>query len=108
MVYINAHNGKIVNRISQVHDALFRRLFEQSTSTQVWQEGDAFPGVLNGDQQNIVNFSGDSYYHFFNAFGRDSYDGAGSEMRSVNNDPTIACPNANWNGDTTNATASLR
>ena len=102
MVYIDAHNGKIVNRISQVEDALFRRLFEQNTSTQVWQEGDAFPGSLNQDQQNIVDFSGDSYYHFFNAFGRDSYDGAGAEMRSVNNDPTIACPNANWNGATTN------
>ena len=23
-------------------------------------------------------------------------------MRSVNNDPSIACPNANWNGVTTN------
>jgi Zn-dependent metalloprotease len=102
MVYINAHNGKIVNRISQVEDALFRRLFEQNTSNQVWQEGDAFPGSLNGDQQNIVNFSGHSYYHFFNAFGRDSYDAAGAEMRSVNNDPTINCPNANWNGATTN------
>src|SRR5688572_15999368 len=102
MGYINAHNGKIVNRISLVHDALFRRLFEQNTGKQVWQEGDAFPGSLNGDQQNSVNFSGDSYYHFFNAFGRDSYDAAGAEMRSVNNDPTIACPNANWNGETTN------
>ena len=101
-VYINAHNGKIVNRISQVHDGLHRVLYEQNTSNQVWQEGDPFPGSLNGDQQNIVNFSGDSYYHFFNAFGRDSYDGAGAQMRSVNNDPTIACPNANWNGATTN------
>ncbi len=102
MVYINAHNGKIVNRISRVHDALFRRLYEQNTSTQVWQEGDVFPGALNSDQQNIVNFSGNSYYHFFNTFGRDSYDAAGAEMRSVNNDPGIACPNANWNGATTN------
>lgn len=102
MVYIDAHSGKIVNRISQIHDALFRRLFEQNTGNQVWQEGEAFPGSLNEDQQNIVNFSGDSYYHFFNAFGRDSYDGAGAEMQSVNNDPTIACPNANWNGATTN------
>jgi len=102
MVYINAHNGKIVNRISQVEDALFRRLFEQNTSTQIWQEGDPFPGSLNQDQQNIVNFSGDSYYLFFNAFGRDSYDGAGAEMQSVNNDPRINCPNANWNGLTTN------
>ena len=102
MVYIDAHSGKIVNRISLVHDALFRRLFEQNPGNPVWQEGDAFPGSLNQDQQNIVNFSGDSYYHFFNAFGRDSYDGAGAEMQSVNNDPTIACPNANWNGATTN------
>lgn len=101
-VYINAHDGKIVNRISQVHDALFRRLFEQNTSNQVWQEGDPFPGSLTGDQQNIVTFSGNSYYHFFNAFGRDSYDGAGHEMQSVNNDPRINCPNANWNGATTN------
>ena len=61
-----------------------------------------FPGSLNQDQQNIVNFSGDSYYYFFNAFGVDSYDGAGSEMQSVNNDPRINCPNANWNGVTTN------
>lgn len=102
LVYVNAHTGKIVNRVSTIHDALYRRLFEQNTGNQVWQEGDAFPGALNADQQNIVNFSGQSYYHFFNAFGRDSYDGAGAELRSVNNDPTIACPNANWNGATTN------
>jgi len=102
MVYIDAHNGKIVNRISRIHDALFRRLFEMNTGNQVWQEGDPFPGALNQDQQNIVNFSGDSYYHFFNAFGVDSYNGAGAEMQSVNNDPRINCPNANWNGITTN------
>jgi hypothetical protein len=102
MVYLNAHNGKIVNRISQVEDALFRRVFEQNTGNQVWQEGDAFPGTLNQDQQNIVNFSGQAYYHFYNAFGRDSYDAAGAEMQTVNNDPTINCPNANWNGATTN------
>src|SRR5688572_16353999 len=102
MVYMNAHNGKIVNRISQIHDALHRVLYEQNTSNKVWEEGQPFPGTLNQDQQNIVNFSGHSYYHFFNAFGRDSYDAAGAQMRSVNNDPTINCPNANWNGATTN------
>ena len=102
MVYLDAHNGKIINRISLVEDALFRRLFEQNTGNQVWQEGDPFPGSLSQDQANIVDFSGDSYYHFFNAFGVDSYDGAGAEMQSVNNDPRINCPNANWNGITTN------
>ena len=102
VVFVHAHAGKIVNRYSTIHDALFRRLYEQNTSTQVWQEGDPFPGALNQDQQNIVNYSGDSYRFFDNAFGRDSYDDAGAEMRSVNNDPTINCPNANWNGATTN------
>ena len=101
-VFVHANAGKIVNRYSTIDEALFRRLFEQNTGNQVWQEGDAFPGALNVDQQNIVNFSGDSYRFFDNAFGRDSYDAAGAEMRSVNNDPTISCPNANWNGATTN------
>jgi Zn-dependent metalloprotease len=102
-VFVNAHGGKIVNRYSAVHDALHRVLYEMSAATPpIWEEGDPFPGTLNQDQQNIVDFSGDSYYHFFNAFGRDSYDGAGAFMRSVNNDPTIQCPNANWNGTTTN------
>ena len=101
-VFVHANAGKIVNRYSTIDNALFRRLFEMNTGNQVWQEGDPFPGALNIDQQNIVNFSEDSYYFFFNAFGRDSYDGAGAEMQSVNNDPTIACPNANWNGATTN------
>ncbi len=102
VVFVHANAGKIVNRFSTIDNALFRRLFEMNTGNQVWQESDPFPGSLNGDQQNIVNFSGDSYRFFDNAFGRDSYDGAGAEMQSVNNDPTIACPNANWNGATTN------
>ncbi|HET9666790.1 MAG TPA: M4 family metallopeptidase, partial [Desertimonas sp.] len=108
LVFVNAHVGKLVNRYSLVHDALFRRLFEgQGTPQnplppiQIWQEGQSTAG-LNTNQLNIVNFSGDSYRFFFNTWARDSYDGAGAEMRSVNNDPTIACPNANWNGLTTN------
>ncbi|HEX6128814.1 MAG TPA: M4 family metallopeptidase [Candidatus Limnocylindria bacterium] len=101
-VFVHANTGKVINRYTLVDNALYRRLFEENTSNQVWQEGDPFPGALNSDQQNIVNFSGDSYYFFFNAFGVDSYDQAGAEMQSVNNDPRISCPNANWNGLTTN------
>ena len=103
VVFVHANAGKVVNRYSAVTDALFRKLYESSpNTTPIWQEGDPFPGALNGDQRNLVTFSGNSYYHFFNAFGRDSYDAAGAIMRTVNNDPTIACPNANWNGATTN------
>ena len=47
--------------------------------------------------------SGESYWFFENAFDRDSYDGDGAAKRiTVNNDPRIDCPNANWNGITTN------
>lgn len=101
-VFVQANTDKVINRYSLVDDALYRILYEQNTGNKVWEEGDAFPGSLNVDQQNIVNYTEDAYYHFFNAFGRDSYNGAGANMRSVNNDPTIACPNANWNGSTTN------
>ena len=102
-VFVHANTGKVINRYSLVDNALHRVLYEQSANTpQIWEEGDPFPGALNGDQQNIVTFSGQSYHFFFGAFGVDSYDGAGANMRSVNNDPTIACPNANWNGSTTN------
>ena len=106
-VYVHAHAGKIVNRYSSVNTALHRRLFEGRPPVQVWNEGDPFPGLLNEDQQNIVNFSGHTYWLFFNAFGRDSWDGAGAEMQSINNDPAIACPNANWNGATTNYCAGV-
>ena len=46
--------------------------------------------------------SGESYWFFKDVFDRDSYDGNGATRITVNNDPTIACPNANWNGITTN------
>lgn len=49
-----------------------------------------------------MNSAGESYAFFDNAFNRDSYDGEGATMKTVNNDPAIRCPNANWNGTTTN------
>jgi Zn-dependent metalloprotease len=104
MVFIDAQTGKVVNRYSMVHDGLYRELYEESYSRKGlrWEEGDRFPGRLDTDQQNEVLGTGESYWFFQNAFGRDSYDGAGHKMITVNNDPRISCPNANWNGVTTN------
>ena len=50
----------------------------------------------------MVDSTGEAYWLFNNAFGRDSYDAAGAHMVTINNDPRIECPNANWNGVTTN------
>ena len=108
MLYLNAGSGKLLNRYSLVDDARERHVYERSydpnnpTATEVYKEGDPVPGSLNQDQQNIVRASGEAYHFFNNSFGYDSYDNAGAPMRTVNNDPRINCPNANWNGRTTN------
>src|SRR5262245_47029239 len=72
MVFVHAHAGKVVNRYSLGEGALVRVLYEQNAgTTPVWVEGDPFPGTLNEDQANIVDFSGDSYRFYMNTFGRD-------------------------------------
>ncbi|KAB8140157.1 hypothetical protein F8S13_25265 [Chloroflexia bacterium SDU3-3] len=101
-VYVHANAGKVLNRYTDIESDMHRVLYEEDTDHQVWEEGQAFPGALNQDQQNIINASGNAYYFFLNSFGRDSYDAQGASMRIVNNDPRILCPNANWNGTTTN------
>lgn len=104
IVFLDAMTGKLVNRYSMIHDGLSRELYEgsYSRSNLKWREGQKFPGKLDVDQQNEVLATGESYWFFENGFDRDSYDGLGHKMITVNNDPTISCPNANWNGVTTN------
>ncbi|QCX27769.1 M4 family metallopeptidase [Nocardioides jishulii] len=109
VVFVDATHGKLLNRYSMVHEALDRRLYEadaQRNLTLVWQEGDPLlpdpAATVNPDQDSMVKSSGEAYWLFRNAFGRDSYDGEGEPMNIVNNDPAIQCPNANWNGVTTN------
>ncbi|WP_134741562.1 M4 family metallopeptidase [Nocardioides sp. 503] len=117
MVFLDAATGKTVNRYSMMAHALDRRLYEASVDdngtpddetddetvyTLKFKEGDPLPGTLDTDQLNEVEGTGEAYWFFKNAFGRDSYDGAGARMVTVNNEPSINCPNANWNGSTTN------
>ncbi|NND08965.1 MAG: M4 family metallopeptidase [Saprospiraceae bacterium] len=100
--FIDAHTGEVIDQISGIHGALFRRLYEVNTTNQIWTEGDGFPGGLDQWQQNEIAAAGQTYYFFHHAFGYDSYDGSGAEMRTINNSPNINCPNANWNGSTVN------
>ncbi|MFS3130496.1 M4 family metallopeptidase [Nocardioides sp. Bht2] len=105
VLFIDAMTNKPLNRYSMIHNSLDRALYEadeERNLTQVWGEGDEFPGALNQDQQNLVLSAGEAYWFFKNTFNRDSYDGEGARMNTVNNDPAIQCPNANWNGVTTN------
>ncbi|WP_044403566.1 M4 family metallopeptidase [Lacinutrix sp. Hel_I_90] len=101
-LFLDAHTGAVVEQYTGIAHALDRTVYENNTGNPVWQEGDAFPGTLSIWQQNEVVASGHTYHFFNNAFGFASYDGADAQMRTVNNDPNISCPNANWNGSTAN------
>jgi Zn-dependent metalloprotease len=102
-VYVDARNGAIVDQVSGVHEALARRVYDggYGPTFVVWNEGDPFP-TPDVDINNIITYTGDTYHMYFNTFARDSYDGLGHLMETVNNDPSINCPNANWNGTSTN------
>lgn len=102
-VYVNAHNGKIIEQYTGVAHALNREVYQGfNPPVLVWQEGDAYPGALNLWQRNEVMTSGHVYNFFKNAFGRDSYDNKGGVMRTINISDTLSfCPNAFWNGEST-------
>jgi len=100
-VLVDAHHGFPLASFELAPDILFRRLYEVSTASEIWTEGNSFPGALDTWQQNEVVVAGHVYHFFDNAFGRTSYDGADAEMWTVNNDPNISCPNARWNGSYT-------
>ncbi|MGB0895988.1 MAG: M4 family metallopeptidase [Flavobacteriaceae bacterium] len=101
-LFVNAHDGSITEQFTGMAHAMDRIVYEQNTGNVVWQEGDPLPGGLTQWQQNEVIASGHMYHFFNNAFGYVSYDGADAQMRTINNNPGIACPNANWNGATAN------
>ena len=101
-VFVNAHNGEIVQQFTGMAHAINRVIYEGNTANVVWAEGDALPGSLTIWQQNEVIASEHMYNFFNNAFGYVSYNGADAQMRTINNSFNISCPNASWNGSTTN------
>ena len=103
-VFIDAHTGKLVEQFTGIHNVIDRKLYEtsQTTANLKWQEGNVLPGTLDIWQQNEVVTSEHVYNFFKNAFNYVSYDGADHSMITINNNPNINCPNANWNGATAN------
>lgn len=104
-VYVDAHTGKIIDRMAGIHDSKNRRAFDGQNATApgpnypaspFWVEGAPFPtGTAEAD--NMIAASSEIYDLFKTAFGRDSYDGKGATMDSIFNRGN-ACPNASWNG----------
>jgi len=104
-IYVDAHTGNIIDKVSGIHDGKNRRAFDAQNTTApgpnypnnpFWVEGQAFP-TGNTEADNMIAASSEIYDLFKLAFGRDSYDGKGATMDSVFNRGN-SCPNASWNG----------
>ena len=112
-VWIDANSGSILNTISLRPNALSRFVYSPQydpanpNNFVLRKEGDPPLGPQSGNSStnnpidNLYDFTGQTYNFYASAFGRDSYDGLGRAMRTVLlvNDQ---CPNAYWNGSTTN------
>lgn len=103
-LFIDAHNGELLDQFTGIAHAINRIVYEGNTNPVniVWEEGDALPGSLSDWQQNEVIASEHTYNFFKNAFSYTSYDGADAQMITINNNPNISCPNATWNGFSAN------
>lgn len=99
-VAVDAHTLGLIEALPINTNALYRQLSNVTYENVIWREG--MPGTLTGDVNKTMTVAGWTYALFQYAFARDSWDGAGGDMKSIFDDPRISCPNANWNGNTTN------
>ncbi len=112
-LFIDAHNGAVVDRIDLVH-TIRRTVYHHTTSDALWNEGDPYPfsgldAAKNIDVNSIIDAAADTYELFSNiTAGRYlSYDGEDATMRSIYEDESLTCPNAAWNGATANFCADF-
>ncbi len=101
-IFVDAHDGKIIEQYTGIAHAIDRTLFEGEYNNDniVWEEGDAFPGTLTNWQQNEIVATGHTYNFFKNAFGYVSYTNTDYRMHILNNVSAPGwCPNASWNGN---------
>jgi Zn-dependent metalloprotease len=99
-VYLQLTTGQLVLQ-HQLHCDLNRRLYHRNTAgfNSVWIEGDAFPGDLAADDQELLIATEEFYNLFHRTFGRISFDDNNSQMRGVTNAFLNNCPNANAGGN---------
>jgi bacillolysin len=104
-VFVDAVLNVTLRRIPLIDEAMYRVVY---TPQYDHSNPDMFAVRKEGDPEspapmvnNLYRFTGQVYNFFKSTFGRDSFDNKGAKMRTVylvNN----ACPNAYWNGATTN------
>lgn len=104
-LFIDAHSGKLVDRLPTRLPFLNRRVYNGPIGERyiAWSEGDALPyrGHYPETVNNLVAASGHTY-HLFAALSQGQYlsfNGDGGSMISQFNAPFTGCPNAFWDGN---------
>jgi Zn-dependent metalloprotease len=100
-VYVDAHKGGVVERISGIHETIYRRVYDQGFGDDflVWEEGDLLP-YGETDIDNLIDYTEDTYNLVASATNGAflSWDGMDGIMNAVYAHPEMSCPNASWNG----------
>lgn len=104
-VFIDAHDGQLLLAASLIPDELDRRVYDSdyAPGDLIWQDADG--AYTGGDPavEDFIVYTEDTYVLYENVSGGTylSYDGASAPMEGVVHYDTN-CPNASWNGTTTN------
>ncbi len=102
-VYIDAHSGEIVDQITGVYSALYRRAFNGEANypaTPYWVEGDTFP-TPNTEANNVLYGTAEIYNLISSITGGAyrAWNGADIGMDGIFNATMDgSCPNAQWTG----------
>ena len=77
-ILADAITGKLVQRLPRIHHALNRRVNDERTGAVLITEGGTTTDI---PAAKAYEFSGDTYNFFWNAYGRDSFNGRGGTMQ---------------------------
>jgi bacillolysin len=105
-IWVDAATGGTLLNFSQLTEARNRTVYDVAMGTTlpgtlVRSEGG--PASAVADVNQAYNYAGVTYDYYFSQYGRDSFDGAGAEIRSSvryrhPSDPGSPYENAFWNG----------
>lgn len=114
-VFVDAHRGYVVDRINGIHE-LSRGIHHRTYPSSIWTEGDPFPysdpsftSAKNDEVNTMILTAGETYELYSNMTGGEflSFNGNDRKMNGVYEASSLECPNATWNGLTTNFCVGL-
>ncbi len=108
-ISIDAHNGTLVERVNAIQ-SLDRNIHSRRLGNSIWREGNSLPysgggsSLKNREVNELINTSADAFQFFSRLSGGSflSWDGRDAIMHSVHDLQSEECPNAFWDGTSTN------